>query len=356
MPAAIPRDDLLAELRRLGNNGDSPPSQREMRSDGAYTPDPFKREFGSWADALAAAGYDLPRPRRKDGSRERVAGRLRDVAADIGHPPSGYELKNHDSDLSKRQVYNYFESWSDALATAGLDDDRPTRCRDCDHDFESARAWSIHRSKIHGEDAPDVGVLEAIHELADDGSAPTQAEMHHRGAYSVDVYTRMYGSWTAALREAGYDPSRDAHNRIPTEDLLGEIRRLAKRLNHTPTSLDMAEQGQYSIRPYRRRFSSWIAAQEAAGVAQTRLPPGEGDGSPSYQGGWDTARKTALERDDYECQDCGRTDDEQRDAYGCGLNVHHKKRYRTFDDPEQAHKLSNLITLCQPCHTRRHAQ
>lgn len=60
-------------------------------------------------------------------------------------------------------------------------------------------------------------------------------------------------------------------------------------------------------------------------------------------------RKTVLKGDDYECQVCGRP------GAGAGgvanLEVHHKRR----DVPEdEVHDLSNLVTLCEWCHSWFH--
>jgi predicted HNH restriction endonuclease len=38
------------------------------------------------------------------------------------------------------------------------------------------------------------------------------------------------------------------------------------------------------------------------------------------------------------------------DEFGRSLEVHHLTPVREFDDPLDAHDLSNLVTLCRPCH------
>lgn len=63
---------------------------------------------------------------------------------------------------------------------------------------------------------------------------------------------------------------------------------------------------------------------------------------------WQEQRQKALERDNFECQFCGREDGEN----DVGLHVHHQIPYRAFDDDEKAHDLDNLITVCSRCHGR----
>ncbi len=67
-----------------------------------------------------------------------------------------------------------------------------------------------------------------------------------------------------------------------------------------------------------------------------------------YYGSWNSARKRTLERDDYECQNCGKG----RAALGRNPDVHHIVPVREFDDPVNAHFIENLVSLCPQCHAK----
>lgn len=72
-----------------------------------------------------------------------------------------------------------------------------------------------------------------------------------------------------------------------------------------------------------------------------------GDGgkyTSPYPGNWRNIAKRARERDE-ECLRCGINPDRT-------LSVHHIIPVRAFDDPENAHFLENLITLCRSCHRK----
>lgn len=69
-------------------------------------------------------------------------------------------------------------------------------------------------------------------------------------------------------------------------------------------------------------------------------------GTIAYGQKWWRTRREALERDDYTCQNCGKTTDE----LGRNPDVHHIERVRDFNQPEMAHTLENVITLCRSCH------
>lgn len=56
---------------------------------------------------------------------------------------------------------------------------------------------------------------------------------------------------------------------------------------------------------------------------------------------WETARRKAFDRDDSRCQSCGRRDE---------LHAHHVRPVRSFDTPEDAHFVDNLVVLCKQCH------
>jgi hypothetical protein len=350
----IPEEDLLADLRAVGDP-DRPPTTPEYQEHGRYDTDTYKRRFGSWPDALDAAGYDPAAEGRYHSlSREVVLERLQRAAEDLGHAPSSYEIRREIDYISASAVHQKFENWEAALAAGGLNDDHPTECKVCEIEFDSRRAWKIHRTTLHDEDGSDISLLEAIHQLAEGDIPPTEDEMINDGPYSLEPYTNAYGSWRNALDAAGFGP-RPTSKKYSREQLIEEMRRVADEVWHPPRTTDMKAYGEISVSTYESRFGGWIDAQRAAGVGTNKAKPGETGGSPGvYRGGWDTAREEALERDGYECQDCGLTDEEHRELQARGIHVHHIIRYRTFDDPESAHGLWNLLTLCWRCHMQRH--
>lgn len=60
-----------------------------------------------------------------------------------------------------------------------------------------------------------------------------------------------------------------------------------------------------------------------------------------------------LERDNFECQGCGMTQEQHIITYGYGLIVHHiDGKGKGFISPNN--NLDNLIALCRRCHTSHH--
>lgn len=81
-----------------------------------------------------------------------------------------------------------------------------------------------------------------------------------------------------------------------------------------------------------------------------------GERNASYRGGerhrrgpgWTRNRQLARERDKV-CRLCGKTPEENRQA----LSVDHIVPWRTFEDEVAANDLSNLVSLCRPCHAKK---
>ena len=82
-------------------------------------------------------------------------------------------------------------------------------------------------------------------------------------------------------------------------------------------------------------------------------PNWRGGYGQNYGEGWLDARRQTLERDEYECQDCGMDRETHKETFGYDLEVHHIQPFRTFSDAATANQLSNLITLCTTCHQKR---
>lgn len=82
-------------------------------------------------------------------------------------------------------------------------------------------------------------------------------------------------------------------------------------------------------------------------------PNWKGGGNEAYGKGWHAVRQRALERDDYTCVLCSKTKAE----IGRNPDVHHIVPVRVFIESdeyarEDAHVLTNVITLCIDCHRK----
>lgn len=70
-------------------------------------------------------------------------------------------------------------------------------------------------------------------------------------------------------------------------------------------------------------------------------------GKPPYYGeNWREMRRKVRKRDDYTCQVCGISEEDVDKQ----LDVHHIQPIATFEIPENANTLHNLVTVCRSCH------
>lgn len=119
------------------------------------------------------------------------------------------------------------------------------------------------------------------------------------------------------------------------------------------------------LRPYMRGDNNPMKRPEVVKklwkARKERYGPGGGapigENNPNWRGGvsltygenWTIQRLRALQRDNYTCQECGKTIDD------CIISVHHIIPFRIFMDYKEANRLENLISLCRLHHSEAEA-
>ena len=129
------------------------------------------------------------------------------------------------------------------------------------------------RTTSSSDKIPTDELLAELRRLHDElGHVPRVADMDNHGAYSYGVYYNRFGSWIDAVSDAGLETEGPTRgpDPIPEEELLAELQRLHDDLGEVPKTTDMNRHGKYSDVTYRNRFDSWDEAISDAG-----LDPGE---------------------------------------------------------------------------------
>lgn len=116
----------------------------------------------------------------------------------------------------------------------------------------------------------------------------------------------------------------------------------------------------FSKKPSDIKLKKWLfCSVECMGVFYRESGRFAGENNGAWNGGdisyyganWLGQRELARERDCYKCMDCGISELE----YGRELSVHHIKKFRDFNgDWQSANRLENLLSVCEPCHRKRH--
>ena len=225
--------ELLDELERLADELDATPTWTQMDEQGAYSPDTYRRHFGSWNAALEEIGHE-PQHTSTHVSRDELLADLERLADELGHRPTATDIVEEGT-YGLATYQRQFGSWSDAVTVAGFE---PSPDRISDDELLA----DLHR----------------LHEERE--KVPSLLDVEDDGEYSATPYKDRFGSWSAALEAAGFDPDRG-----PTDaELLAELRRLCDDLDKRPSMQDMTDHGAYGCTTYAHHFGSWSAALEKA--------------------------------------------------------------------------------------------
>jgi hypothetical protein len=245
------RDNIVAMIRHLhSQNVDLSPTGIRRTHGALFSSARSPSHFGSWREAIRAAGLDYGQIKRGEQvwSRERIVRAIRKAHED------GEDLLSAEFKRRSKQLYSaacarrYYGSWRRAIESAGLDYDQ----------IRGSHFWSRER------------ILEAIREIRDAGHSLNWSAVNrnHSGLYRAARRRENYGSWQAALEAAGVagapkTPVRQWTRRRITE----EIRRLHREGQDLSQKAIMASHGALlAAAKSSRYFGTWRRAVEAAGV------------------------------------------------------------------------------------------
>jgi 5-methylcytosine-specific restriction endonuclease McrA len=262
---------------------------------------------------------------------------------------------------------------------------------DCDREFESKQGRNIHFSNHSNYKEVALNLLADTNNLTYDTCS-------ERIGLSPAFYENNFDSWNSALEMAGVKKNRIS-GKIPKSNLINEL--IDKSENGVIKSRDIRKFGKYSVNTYRNRFGSWEAAVREAGLeqfeqtnennpfwkggkeTQTCYYCGDSfeeynyreskfcsmqckgkwqsenwteENNPFWKGGhekykgesWKSQRRRARNRANGICEhpNCEKT----KHDIGKKLDVHHIIPFRYYNSSKEANKLDNLILLCPEHH------
>jgi len=245
----ISKDEITAEISRLATNG-TPPTADQMDAEGSYSARTCGDRFGTWNDAVRAAGYE-PLGVSTEYSDDELLNEIEHLAEEFGRPPTTREMIEHGK-YTASVYFRRFDSWNDAVSEAG---------------------YIPHKEHQGGgnQRIPMSQLLDEIETVADEvGGRPTAEDMLEYGAYSITPYVRRFDSWNNALERAGFNPfTGTTEDLFSRDELLAEIQRVGQQVDRPPTTNQMNELGKYSTSPYQHLFGSWVEALREAGYEPT---------------------------------------------------------------------------------------
>jgi len=181
----VSKEDLVAELQRLGDELGHQPSLQEMNEHGEYWGSTYKNHFESWVAAIEAAGFDASKINYESIGRDALRAELERLGEELGRRPTVEAMAEH-GNYHPKTYYRTFGSWLEALDEAGYDLD-------------------LMGSDSGAPKLKKAVLIEDLQQLADDlGKQPSQRDMNEHGEHSHTTYVRHFGSWTEA-KEAAFE-------------------------------------------------------------------------------------------------------------------------------------------------------
>ena len=233
----VTRGDLIAELERVEEEVGRTPQVADMDSQGGYSSYTYKKRFGSWTAALEEVG--MKSETVQEVTNNELIEELQALAEELGHPPRTEHMDQKGA-YSSTTYQSRFGGWQNALEKAG---------------FDSFKRIS------------DEELIESVKELAAElGRSPTTKEFNELTSHSATTCKERFGSWSATLETAGLDPDNGRNKEYTEDELVEELQRLDDEREHTPSSNEMDDDGEYSSGVYQDRFGSWDEALEAAEI------------------------------------------------------------------------------------------
>lgn len=203
------------------------------------------RYFGSWMQAVQAAGIDYKRIRRyNQWTKENIIQTIQNLSA------QGVDLSFRSMMLSgyASMVYaairkNYFGSWKDALEAAGL----PSQ------DIYRYRTW---------DNETIIDEIKQLHAKGHDLSSRNM-DMTHNSL--IATARRRFGSWEDALKEAGIDYTHIRKRKRWTRDGIIEGLRKLKSEGVPLISTEVAKRAPdlFAAACKKKFFGTWLGAVEA---------------------------------------------------------------------------------------------
>ncbi len=263
------REAMLETIRELHEQLEHVPKTTELPEKCEYSTQDFYPEFGSWDEALEAAGID---------KEQALVDEIQRVAEEIGRVPSTVDMQEYGPN---RSYSSYFGSWDEALKAAGIDK-------------EQALVDEIQR------------IAEELERV------PNYAEMSEYGDYSGATYTNYFGSWSNVLEQSGVKESYNSGSDNPNQksatstdeaeitategscnqdEILTEMVKVQRIVHREPTRDDFKTNANIPISAVDEQFDSWKTAVNAAMASEQK----HGTSSEGTTTGTDSTDPTATE-------------------------------------------------------------
>ena len=174
----ISDDELLSNLQSLADKLERTPTIYDMRDYGRFSEPTYSDRFGSWNDALDAAGFNPTL--RRDIPEGELIGEIQSLADQLGRAPTRIDMIK-EGKFSVEPYLHRFGSWNDSLRESG---------------FLPNIRFDVSEEKLISE----------LQSLADElERQPVISDLQENDLASAPTYANQFGSWIDAREAAGFD-------------------------------------------------------------------------------------------------------------------------------------------------------
>ena len=234
------KEELLKLLIEFKNKYGHVPKIEDFRNNPKLpSATSYFNKFGSWNKALEKASLEINV--KKNYTKDELINSLKDLSKRLGRVPTSNELGKKNNMPDRSVFEDRFGSWNNALIQSGLKINK------------TYRKWTkqeiINWLKYKYD---ELGKTPGIRDFDKDPKTPGK-----------NTVRKVFGNWTNALRQAGIPVKRFNSKK----ELIETMKKLAKKLNKTPTRTDMNNaKGFPSYTPFVEKFGSYTAACLIAGL------------------------------------------------------------------------------------------
>ena len=289
------RDELISELCQIDSSLDRLPYPSDISEKSDYTVEVYRTKFGSWDDALEAAGIN---------KEEELLRELQQVTVELGRKPTATEM-NSMGRYSSSMYARYFGQWS--TAKEHLDEksreieSQATENEELDQNEadDSQKHAAVDSNEEEFEWNPSLEKASSSSEVQDDsketasdaeskytreeledylsrlfeifGEPPTEEFVTHYGSYPISAYESRFGSWEKALESA--DLSQVDTEKVKTRnqsrvDILDELCEYAAEVGEVPEPIDVWKNTDLYAISVSDNFGNLSTAFELAGITE----------------------------------------------------------------------------------------
>lgn len=126
MARRIPKEKLKQDIRRVYSKLDKPPSESNYAEHGEFSVSVIRRRFGKFTEGRAAAGIPNPDMRGGQNriNHEDLLGAIHELADRLGREPTSQDMRK-EGRYGTKAYRREFGSWTEAILEAGYSPYRP---------------------------------------------------------------------------------------------------------------------------------------------------------------------------------------------------------------------------------------